>query len=60
MGMRGVVASGVVASGVVASGVVAHSKRVLGLVDNATAGGAMNVVILGAAKLVHGGLRVGL
>lgn len=50
MGMRGVVASGV----------VAHSKRVLGLVDNATAGGAMDVVILGAAKLVHGGLRVGL
>ena len=40
--------------------VVAHSKRVLGLVDDATTGGAVSGVVLGAANLVNGGLRVGL
>jgi hypothetical protein len=53
MGVSGV-------SGVSAGSVVTHSKSVLGLVDNATASGAVNVVVLGAANLVHSRLRVGL
>lgn len=40
--------------------VVTHSKSVLGLVDDATTGGAVNVVVLAAAQLVHGRLGVGL
>ena len=40
--------------------VVTHSKCVLGLVDDATTGGAVNVVVLAASDLVHGGLGVGL
>lgn len=46
--------------GVGSGSVVTHSKCVLGLVDDATTGGAVNVVVLAAADLVHGGLGVGL
>ena len=47
-------------SSVGAGSVVTHSKSVLGLVDDATASGTVDVVVLGAANLVHGGLCVGL
>lgn len=46
--------------GVGSGSVVSHSKCVLGLVDDTTTGGAVNVVVLAASNLVHGGLGVGL
>ena len=39
-------------------GVVAQAQSILGLVNDATARGAMCIVVLGAAQLVHSRLRV--
>ena len=39
---------------------VTHAERVLGLVDDGTAGSAMDMLILAAARLVSGLLGVGL
>jgi hypothetical protein len=40
------------------SGVVTHAQGILGLVDDAFARRAMDIVVLCATHLVHGGLRV--